>query len=46
MHGEGILKWSDGKHYEGGFVNDEREGYGIFTWKDGRIYGGEWKKGK
>ena len=46
MHGQGTLKWKDGKHYKGEFVKDKREGRGVFTWKDGRIYDGEWKKGK
>ena len=24
MHGNGILKWADGKQYEGYFINDKR----------------------
>jgi len=46
MHGYGILKWKDGKKYEGDFINDKREGTGTFTWSDGRVYIGEWKNGK
>ena len=32
MHGKGILKWKDGKKYEGDFESDKREGYWTFTW--------------
>ncbi len=46
MHGSGLLKWADGKQYEGQFVNDKRQGLGVFKWKDGRIYNGEWLDGK
>lgn len=46
MHGNGLLNWSDGKKYDGMFVNDKREGQGHFTWSDGRQYIGEWKAGK
>ena len=46
MSGNGILKWPDGKVYEGAFLNDKREGQGKFQWADGRVYEGEWKNGK
>lgn len=46
MHGRGLLKWADGKQYEGFFVNDKRQGVGVFKWKDGRVYDGEWLDGK
>ena len=46
MHGRGVLIWSDGKKYEGEFLNDKRDGIGRFTWADGRMYIGEWKGGK
>jgi len=46
MHGNGTLRWSDGKKYEGEFRNDKREGHGVFTWRDGRVYDGQWKDGK
>jgi hypothetical protein len=46
MDGYGVLKWRDGKKYEGNFVNDKREGQGTFMWADGRKYIGEWKAGK
>jgi hypothetical protein len=46
MHGAGILKWKDGKRYEGEFVNDKREGNGTFIWADGRRYIGGWRCGK
>ena len=46
MNGFGIFIWPDGKKYEGGFVNDKKEGKGIHHWPDGRRYEGEWKEGK
>ena len=46
MHGKGLLKWKDGKQYQGDFCNDKREGQGVFTWRDGRVYEGQWKDGK
>lgn len=46
MHGRGTLVWSDGKKYEGDFVDDKREGKGTFTWPDGRQYRGDWRGGK
>lgn len=46
MDGYGVLRWRDGKKYEGNFVNDKREGQGTFIWADGRKYIGEWKAGK
>lgn len=46
MHGKGLLKWNDGRSYEGEFVEDKRHGYGEFTWSDGRKYLGEWRNGK
>ena len=45
MHGNGNFAWSDGKKYEGGNVDDKKEGYGMFTWPDGKQYKGYWKDG-
>ena len=46
MHGKGILKFPDGRQYNGDYVNDKKEGIGIFIWSDGRKYAGNWKDGK
>lgn len=46
MHGRGIFTWSDGRKYEGEYVNDKKEGCGEFSWPDGRAYKGSWKNGK
>ena len=46
MHGRGVLRWPDGKVYEGDFIEDKRHGHGLFKWKDGREYEGEWIRGK
>ena len=40
MHGNGSFTWSDGKKYEGGQLDDKKEGYGTFTWPDGKQYKG------
>jgi hypothetical protein len=32
MHGHGIFTWSDGRKYEGAYIDDKKEGYGIFEW--------------
>lgn len=31
MHGKGIMKWSDGRIYEGEFKDDLKHGLGKFT---------------
>jgi len=36
MNGKGIMIWSDGKKYEGDFINDNKQGYGAYFWGDGR----------
>lgn len=46
MHGMGLFTWSDGRKYEGEYVDDKKEGKGTFTWPDGRKYIGGWKNGK
>ena len=46
MNGKGTFVWSDGRKYEGQYVNEKKEGYGQFSWPDGRCYMGNWKNGK
>lgn len=46
MHGEGVLTRSDGRRYEGSFVNDKPDGFGVQIWSDGAIHAGPWKEGK
>ena len=46
MHGQGVFKWSDGRVYDGFFVNDYRQGQGSLTWPDNSKYEGTWLKGK
>lgn len=37
--------WSDGRQYEGEFLDDKRHGYGVYKWS-GRQYVGEWSNGQ
>ena len=46
MHGKGIMKWSNGKMYEGEFDNDNRTGKGKLTDTDGKEVKGIFKDGK
>lgn len=36
----GLYIWSDGRQYEGEWLNNNMHGYGVYTWKDGRRYEG------
>ena len=36
MNGKGIFTWTDGRKYEGEYLNDKMHGYGIYTWADGK----------
>jgi hypothetical protein len=38
MHGKGVFTWSDGRRYEGSYIDDKKEGQGMFEWPDGRKY--------
>jgi hypothetical protein len=40
MHGKGFFTWSDGRKYEGEYVENNKLGHGVFTYPDGRIYDG------
>lgn len=55
MNGVGIFKFTDGRVYDGEFLNGSRHGkgkvlevtnVGVYTWPDGRSYDGQWKDGK
>lgn len=46
MHGYGSFSWTDGRHYEGEYTLDKKEGKGTFIWPDGRKYEGDWLDGK
>ena len=46
MHGYGKYIWSDGKSYEGQYLDDKKHGYGVYSWPDGRVYKGYWEGGK
>ena len=38
MEGKGTFSWTDGRVYEGEWVNNKKHGKGTFKWEDGRIY--------
>lgn len=46
MEGMGIYTWSDGRTYDGEYLDDKKHGYGIYIWADGRVYEGNWNGGK
>ena len=37
MEGKGIFNWSDGRKYEGEYLDDKKHGFGRFEWPDGII---------
>ena len=43
MNGLGVLKWADGKVYEGEFENDMRHGQGKLTTPTGDVFQGLWE---
>jgi len=53
MHGNGEIKWPDGRRYEGNFVNDKMHSVegddtipDVYEWPDGSKYIGKWKNDK
>ena len=46
MHGRGVYSWSDGRKYDGEYIDDKKHGQGTYVWADGRSYTGGWKDGK
>ncbi|GHS91484.1 hypothetical protein AGMMS49949_01970 [Alphaproteobacteria bacterium] len=45
-HGKGVLKYDDGRIYDGEWVNGKEHGTGTLTKPDGSTYKGDWVKGK
>lgn len=41
-HGTGILRWQDGRQYQGQFAFDRLHGEGIFVWPNGDKYVGQY----
>jgi len=39
-HGEGIMRWQDGRQYQGQFAFDKMHGEGCMSWPDGAKYVG------
>ncbi len=42
-HGRGEHVWTDGRRYEGEWMNGKASGYGTYRWPDGQRYEGEWR---
>lgn len=40
-----MFTWASGNQYEGGYLDDERNGYGKMIFTDGMIYEGNWMRG-
>lgn len=43
---KGILYYSNGDRYKGGYSEDKRFGQGVLNYANGNKYDGEWKEGK
>ena len=41
-----MYKWSDGKSYEGDWLNNKMHGWGHLIWPDGKQYIGEFEEDK
>ena len=44
--GHGVYTWTDGRKYEGQFMNNKQHGIGIFTTATGVRKKGQWENGK
>ena len=42
MNGEGVIAFVNGDRYEGGIVDNRKQGRGTFIWPNGQRYEGEW----
>ena len=45
-HGRGVMIYTTGSRYDGGWKNGRRHGRGVMIWKSGSRYDGEWEDGK
>lgn len=45
-HGPGVMKYSNGRQYEGGWENDKRSGKGFERYANGNTYYGMFLEGK
>ena len=43
---QGRYIWTDGRIYEGEWMNQKLHGVGIYKWRDGKIYKGEYSNDK
>jgi hypothetical protein len=41
-HGQGVMKWEDGREYRGQFQFDKMHGFGTMTWPSGARYVGQY----
>ena len=44
-NGYGVLKWPDGRRFEGSFRDNKPDGRGIFITAKGERYEGNWSNG-
>ena len=44
-HGYGVMKWTNGRRYEGKVRDGKPHGYGVMKWADGRRHRGKFRKG-
>jgi hypothetical protein len=44
-NGRAVLRWVDGRTYEGEMKNGKENGKGVMTWQDGTRYDGDFKDG-
>lgn len=42
MNGNGVIAFLNGDRYEGGIVDNRKQGQGTFIWPNGQRYEGEW----
>jgi hypothetical protein len=46
MHGQGVMRYGDGRVYSGKWRYGREEGQGEMTWPDGKRYSGQWRGGE
>jgi len=45
-HGTGVMRWSDGREYQGQFEFDKMHGEGTMSWPSGEVYSGQYLNNK